>query len=95
MDKSADHLEKVLKEQIDTYGVTVFMCMADTEVEFISECQVALKYRPGAPQHRRAIEAIETLIRGYKLTEEENKALEAALEEDAEEWEDTESTPFD
>lgn len=93
--KSAEHLERVLKEEVDTYGDIVFMCMANAEVEFISQCQVALRYRPGAPQHKRAIQSIETLIRGYKLTEEQNDELEAAFEEDAEEWEETESTPFD
>lgn len=81
--RAAEHLKQVLDEEINKYGFDVVMRdIADTEQQFLTDCDLALRYNPGHPVHDGAIRDLEQLFRGALLTSEEARELQLSLEND-------------
>lgn len=81
--RAALHLLLVLEEQFAIYGkLPSLMCIGNAPQRMLADADLACRYNPGHPVHDGAIEDIEEMFRGAKLTPEELRALEEAIGED-------------
>lgn len=81
--QSADLLNNLLNSQIEQYGAdSVLYCIAQTSEDFLSTCEIIIKYHPNSAVSRTAVQHLYTLISGYLPTEVEQAEIDKALEND-------------
>lgn len=84
--QSADLLNNLLNSQIEHYGAdTVLYCIAQTSEDFLSTCEVIIKYHPNSDVSRTAVQHLYTLISGNLPNEGEQAEIDTALSND-ESW---------
>lgn len=86
--ESADLLNKVLNSEIEKYGAdTVMYSIAQASEDFLSTCEVIIKYHPSSAVSRTAVQHIYTLISGNIPSDTEQSEIDKALASD-ETWEE-------
>lgn len=86
--ESADLLNKVLNSEIEKYGAdTVMYSIAQVSEDFLSTCEVIIRYHPSSAVSRTAVQHIYTLISGNIPSDTEQSEIDEALASD-ETWEE-------
>ena len=86
--QSADLLNNLLNAEIEQYGVdSVMYSIAQASEDFLSTCEVIIKYNPDSAVSRTAVEHLYTLISGSLPSEAEQAEIDKALAND-EYWEE-------
>lgn len=85
---SADLLNNLLNSEIAKYGVdSVMYSIAQASEDFLSTCEVIIKYHPSSAVSRTAVQHLYTLISGNIPSDVEQAEIDEALAND-EEWEE-------
>ena len=86
--QSADLLNNLLNSQIEQYGAdAVIYSIAQASDDFLSTCEVIIKYHPTSAVSRTAVEHLYTLISGNLPNEAEQAEIDKALAKD-ESWDE-------
>lgn len=86
--ESADLLNNLLNSQIEQYGADVVLySIAQVSEDFLSTCEVIIKYNPSSAVSRTAVEHLYTIISGNLPSDEEQAEIDKALAND-ETWEE-------
>lgn len=86
--QSADLLNNLLNSEIKKYGVdTVMYSIAQASEDFLSTCEVIIRYHPSTAVSRTAVQHLYTLISGNLPNDEEQAEIDNALAND-ETWEE-------
>ena len=86
--QSADLLNKLLNSQIEEYGAdAVIYSIAQASEDFLSTCEVIIKYHPSSAVSRTAVQHLYTLISGNLPNEAEQAEIDKALAND-ESWDE-------
>lgn len=85
---SADLLNNLLNSQIKQYGADVVLySIAQVSEDFLSTCEVIIKYHPDSAVSRTAVEHLYTLISGNIPSDAEQVEIDEAISSD-ETWEE-------
>lgn len=86
--QSADLLNNLLNSQIEQYGADIVMySIAQASEDFLSTCEVIIKYNPDSAVSRTAVQHLYTLISGNLPSDAEQAEIDKALASD-ETWEE-------
>ena len=86
--QSADMLNNLLNSEIKKYGVdSVMYSIAQASEDFVSTCEVIIKYHPSSAVSRTAVQHLYTLISGNLPSYAEQAEIDKALDND-ETWEE-------
>lgn len=86
--QSADLLNNLLNSEIEKYGAdSVLYSIAQASEDFLSTCEVIIKYHPSSAVSRTAVQHLYTLISGNLPSDEEQAEIDKALAND-ETWEE-------
>lgn len=86
--QSADLLNNLLNSEIEKYGVDfVLYSIAQASEDFLSTCEVIIKYHPSSAVSRTAVQHLYTLISGNIPSDAEQAEIDEALAND-ENWEE-------
>ena len=86
--QSADLLNNLLNSEIEKYGVdSVMYSIAQASEDFLSTCEVIIKYHPSSAVSRTAVQHLYTLITGSLPSDAEQREIDNALAND-ETWEE-------
>lgn len=86
--QSADLLNNLLNSEIEKYGAdTVLYSIAQASEDFLSTCEVIIKYHPDSAVSRTAVQHLYTLISGNLPSDAEQAEIDKALASD-ETWEE-------
>lgn len=86
--QSADLLNNLLNSEIEKYGVdSVMYSIAQASEDFLSTCEVIIKYHPSSAVSRTAVQHLYTLISGSLPSDAEQAEIDKALVGD-ETWEE-------
>lgn len=86
--ESADLLNNLLNSQIEKYGADIVLySIAQASEDFLSTCEVIIKYHPNSAVSRTAVEHLYTLISGNLPSEAEQAEIDKAIGRD-ETWEE-------
>lgn len=86
--QSADLLNNLLNSEIEKYGAdTVLYSIAQASEDFLSTCEVIIKYHPSSEVSRAAVQHLYTLISGNLPSDAEQAEIDKALASD-ETWEE-------
>lgn len=86
--QSADLLNNLLNSQITQYGVdAVLYSIAQASEDFLSTCEVIMKYHPSSAVSRTAVQHLYTIISGNLPNEAEQAEIDKALAND-ESWDE-------
>lgn len=86
--QSADLLNNLLNSEIEKYGVdSVMYSIAQASEDFLSTCEVIIKYHPSSAVSRTAVQHLYTLISGNIPSDAEQAEIDEALAND-ENWEE-------
>lgn len=86
--QSADLLNNLLNSQIEQYGVDIVLySIAQASEDFLSTCEVIIKYNPDSGVSRTAVQHLYTLISGNLPSDAEQAEIDKALASD-ETWEE-------
>lgn len=86
--QSADLLNNLLNSQIEQYGTDIVLySIAQASEDFLSTCEVIIKYHPNSAVSRTAVEHLYTLISGNLPSDAEQAEIDKALASD-ETWEE-------
>ena len=86
--QSADLLNDVLNSQIEKYGLDIVLySIAQSSEDFLSSCEVIIKYHPSTAVSRTAVQHLYTLISGNLPSDAEQAEIDKALAND-ETWEE-------
>lgn len=86
--QSADLLNNILNSEIEKYGVdSVMYSIAQASEDFLSTCEVIIKYHPSSAVSRTAVQHLYTLISGNIPSDAEQAEIDEALAND-ENWEE-------
>lgn len=86
--ESADLLSNLLNSQIEKYGAdNVLYSIAQASEDFLSTCEVIIKYHPSSEVSRSAVQHLYTLISGSLPSDAEQAEIDKALDGD-ETWEE-------
>lgn len=86
--QSADLLNNLLNSEIEKYGAdTVMYSIAQASEDFLSTCEVIIKYHPSSAVSRTAVQHLYTLISGNIPSDAEQAEIDEALYND-ENWEE-------
>lgn len=86
--QSADLLNNLLNSQIEQYGADIVLySIAQTSEDFLSTCEVIIKYHPDSAVSRTAVQHLYTLISGNIPSDAEQAEIDKALAND-EIWEE-------
>lgn len=81
--KSADLLNNLLNSEIEKYGVdAVLYSISQASDDFLSTCEVIIKYHPSSEVSRTAVQHLYTLISGNLPNEAEQTEIDNALSND-------------
>lgn len=85
---SADLLNNVLNSEIKKYGAdSVLYSIAQASEDFLSTCEVIIRYHPSSAVSKTAVEHLYTLISGHLPSEAEQAEIDKAIDDD-ETWEE-------
>ena len=86
--QSADLLNNLLNSQIEQYGADIVLySIAQASEDFLSTCEVIIKYNPDSGVSRTAVQHLYTLISGNLPSDAEQAEIDKALASD-ETWEE-------
>ena len=86
--QSADLLNDLLNSQIEKYGADIVLySIAQASEDFLSTCEVIIKYHPSSAVSRTAVQHLYTLISGSLPSDAEQAEIDKALVGD-ETWEE-------
>lgn len=86
--QSADLLNNLLNSQIEQYGEDIVLySIAQASEDFLSTCEVIIKYHPNSAVSRTAVQHLYTLISGNLPSDAEQAEIDKALASD-ETWEE-------
>ena len=86
--ESADLLNKLLNSQIEKYGADIVLySIGQASEDFLSTCEVIIKYHPSSAVSRTAVQHLYTLISGNLPSDAEQAEIDQALASD-ETWEE-------
>lgn len=86
--ESADLLNNLLNSQIEKYGADIVLySIAQASEDFLSTCEVIIKYHPSSAVSRTAVQHLYTLISGNLPSEAEQAEIDKAIAID-ETWEE-------
>lgn len=86
--QSADLLNNLLNSEIEKYGVdSVMYSISQASEDFLSTCEVIIKYHPSSAVSRSAVQHLYTLISGSLPSDAEQAEIDKALDGD-EMWEE-------
>lgn len=86
--ESADLLNNLLNSQIEQYGADIVLySIAQASEDFLSTCEVIIKYHPSTAVSRTAVQHLYTLISGNLPSDAEQTEIDKALAND-ETWEE-------
>lgn len=86
--QSADLLNNLLNSQIEQYGAHIVLySIAQASEDFLSTCEVIIKYQPNSDVSRTAVQHLYTLISGNLPSDAEQSEIDKALASD-ETWEE-------
>lgn len=86
--ESADLLNNILNSQIEEYGADIVLyCIAQAREDFLSTCEVIIRYHPSSAVSRTAVEHLYTLITGNLPSDAEQAEIDKAIARD-ETWEE-------
>lgn len=86
--ESADLLNNLLNSQIEKYGADIVLySIAQASEDFLSTCEVIIKYHPNSAVSRTAVQHLYTLISGNLPSEAEQAEIDKAIARD-ETWEE-------
>lgn len=86
--QSADLLNNLLNSQIEKYGADIVMySISQASEDFLSACEVIIKYHPNSAVSRSAVQHLYTLISGNLPSDAEQAEIDKALASD-ETWEE-------
>lgn len=86
--QSADLLNNLLNSEIEKYGMdSVMYSIGQASEDFLSTCEVIIKYHPSSAVSRTAVQHLYTLISGSLPSEAEQAEIDKALAND-ETWEE-------
>lgn len=86
--QSADLLNNLLNSEIKKYGAdSVLYCIAQASEDFLSTCEVIIKYHPDSAVSRAAVQHLYTLISGNLPSDTEQAEIDKALSND-ETWDE-------
>ena len=86
--ESADLLNNLLNSEIEKYGADVVLySIAQASEDFLSTCEVIIKYHPSSAVSRTAVQHLYTLISGNIPSDAEQGEIDKALAND-EIWEE-------
>lgn len=86
--QSADLLNNLLNSEIEKYGAdSVLYSIAQASEDFLSTCEVIIKYHPSSAVSRAAVQHLYTLISGSLPSAVEQAEIDKALDDD-ETWEE-------
>lgn len=86
--QSADLLNNLLNSQIEEYGADIVLySIAQASEDFLSTCEVIIKYNPNSAVSRTAVQHLYTLISGNLPSDAEQAEIDKALASD-ETWEE-------
>lgn len=86
--ESADLLNNLLNSQIEQYGADIVMySIAQASEDFLSTCEVIIKYNPNSAVSRTAVQHLYTLISGNLPSDAEQAEIDKAIASD-ETWEE-------
>lgn len=86
--QSADMLNNLLNSQIEKYGADIVLySIAQASEDFLSTCEVIIKYNPDSGVSRTAVQHLYTLISGNLPSDAEQAEIDKALASD-EMWEE-------
>lgn len=86
--QSADLLNNLLNSEIEKYGTDVVLySIAQATEDFLSTCEVIIKYHPSSAVSRTAVQHLYTLITGNLPSDAEQAEIDKALASD-ETWEE-------
>lgn len=86
--ESADLLNNLLNSQIEKYGADIVLySIAQASEDFLSTCEVIIKYHPNSAVSRTAVQHLYTLISGNLPSDAEQAEIDKALARD-ETWEE-------
>lgn len=86
--QSADLLNNLLNSEIEKYGVdSVMHSIAQASEDFLSTCEVIIRYHPSSAVSRTAVQHLYTLISGNLPSDAEQAEIDKALAND-ETWEE-------
>lgn len=86
--QSADLLNNLLNSEIEKYGVdSVMYSIAQASEDFLSTCEVIIKYHPSSAVSRTAVQHLYTLISGNIPSDIEQEEIDKALASD-ETWDE-------
>ena len=86
--QSADLLNNLLNSEIEKYGADIVLySIAQASEDFLSTCEVIIKYHPSSEVSRTAVQHLYTLISGNIPSDAEQAEIDKALAND-ETWEE-------
>lgn len=86
--ESADLLNNLLNSQIEKYGADIVLySIAQASGDFLSTCEVIIKYHPNSAVSRTAVQHLYTLISGNLPSDAEQAEIDKAIAMD-ETWEE-------
>lgn len=86
--QSADLLNNLLNSQIEQYGADIVLySIAQASEDFLSTCEVIIKYNPDSAVSRTAVQHLYVLISGNLPSDAEQAEIDKALASD-ETWEE-------
>lgn len=86
--QSADLLNNLLNSEIENYGVdSVMYSIAQASEDFLSTCEVIIRYHPSSDISRTAVQHLYTIISGNLPSDAEQAEIDKALAND-ETWEE-------
>lgn len=86
--QSADLLNSLLNSQIEQYGADIVLySIAQASEDFLSTCEVIIKYNPDSGVSRSAVQHLYTLISGNLPSDAEQAEIDKAIASD-ETWEE-------
>lgn len=86
--QSADMLNNLLNSEIEKYGAeSVLYSIAQASEDFLSTCEVIIKYHPSSGVSRTAVQHLYTLISGNLPSDAEQAEIDKAIASD-EMWEE-------
>lgn len=86
--QSADLLNNLLNSEIAKYGAdSVLYSIAQASEDFLSTCEVIIRYHPDSAVSRTAVEHLYTLISGNLPSDSEQAEIDKAIADD-ETWEE-------
>lgn len=86
--QSADLLNNLLNSEIEKYGADIVLySIAQSSEDFLSTCEVIIKYNPDSGVSRTAVQHLYTLISGNLPSDAEQAEIDKAIASD-ETWEE-------